>query len=85
MESQMNEESVSEQGSVVGVATEVGKRTKAPPSTGTGNMEASPMYSFNLSFEELSGAGLEEPARPGNPSWMVEKLDFTKLFVCVLY
>uniref|UniRef100_A0A3P9M8U1 Kinase D-interacting substrate 220b n=1 Tax=Oryzias latipes TaxID=8090 RepID=A0A3P9M8U1_ORYLA len=70
MESQMNEESVSEQGSVVGVATEVGKRTKAPPSTGTGNMEASPMYSFNLSFEELSGAGLEEPARPGNPSWM---------------
>lgn len=72
IESQLlQEEAASEQGSVVGGHAEAGRRMAAPPHTGPANMDASPMYSFNLSFEELSTVGLEEPARPGNAQWMV--------------
>ncbi|KAM8831907.1 kinase D-interacting substrate of 220 kDa B isoform 2-T2 [Spinachia spinachia] len=63
----LHEEAASEQGSVVGGPAEAGRRGPAPPHAGT---DASPMYSFNLSFEELSTVGLDEAPRPGNPPWM---------------
>uniref|UniRef100_A0A3B5MRJ7 Kinase D-interacting substrate 220b n=1 Tax=Xiphophorus couchianus TaxID=32473 RepID=A0A3B5MRJ7_9TELE len=66
----LHEETASEQGSVVGVPTEVGRRVMAPPLAEAANADASPMYSFNLSFEELSGVGLDEAPRPGNMPWM---------------
>ncbi|KAI3364689.1 hypothetical protein L3Q82_011460 [Scortum barcoo] len=66
----MQEETASEQGSVVGGLTEAGRRAVAPPHAGAANADASPMYSFNLSFEELSTVGLDEAARHGNMQWM---------------
>ncbi|XP_065819624.1 kinase D-interacting substrate of 220 kDa B isoform X3 [Labrus bergylta] len=66
----LQEEAASEQGSVVGRHTEAGRRAVAPPHAGAANTDASPMYSFNLSFEELSNVGLDEPARHGNMPWM---------------
>ncbi|XP_023680586.1 kinase D-interacting substrate of 220 kDa B isoform X2 [Paramormyrops kingsleyae] len=36
---------------------------------GAATQETSPMYSFNLSFEELSTVGLEEPQRINNTQW----------------
>ena len=48
------------------------RRQVAPPHAGTANLAAnSPMYSFNLSFEELSNVGLDEPPRHSNNTWMV--------------
>lgn len=67
----LHEEAASEQGSVVEGHTEAGRRAVAPPHAGATNTDASPMYSFNLSFEELSTVGLDEPARHGNVPWMV--------------
>lgn len=67
----LHEEAASEQGSIVGGLTEVGRRVVAPPHAGTDNSDAPPMYSFNLSFEELSTLGLDEPPRHGNIQWMV--------------
>uniref|UniRef100_A0A3P8TL24 Kinase D-interacting substrate 220b n=1 Tax=Amphiprion percula TaxID=161767 RepID=A0A3P8TL24_AMPPE len=66
----LHEEVASEQGSVVGGHTEAGRRAVAPPHAGAANTDASPMYSFNLSFEELSNVGLEEAPRHGNMQWM---------------
>ncbi|XP_037541917.1 kinase D-interacting substrate of 220 kDa B isoform X2 [Nematolebias whitei] len=66
----LHEETASEQGSVVGGHMEPGRRVMAPPLAGAANTDASPMYSFNLSFEELSGVGLDEPQRHGNGPWM---------------
>uniref|UniRef100_A0A3B4YL22 Kinase D-interacting substrate 220b n=1 Tax=Seriola lalandi dorsalis TaxID=1841481 RepID=A0A3B4YL22_SERLL len=66
----LHEEAASEQGSVVGGHSEVGRRAAAPPHAGAANTDASPMYSFNLSFEELSTVGLDEPTRHGNMQWM---------------
>ncbi|XP_070842866.1 kinase D-interacting substrate of 220 kDa B isoform X5 [Chaetodon trifascialis] len=66
----LHEETASEQGSVVGGHAEVGRRAVAPPHAGADNTDASPMYSFNLSFEELSTVGLDDPARHGNAQWM---------------
>uniref|UniRef100_A0AAQ5ZFK0 KAP NTPase domain-containing protein n=1 Tax=Amphiprion ocellaris TaxID=80972 RepID=A0AAQ5ZFK0_AMPOC len=66
----LHEEVASEQGSVVGGHTEAGRRAVAPPHAGAANPDASPMYSFNLSFEELSNVGLEEAPRHGNMQWM---------------
>ncbi|KAM6915339.1 kinase D-interacting substrate of 220 kDa B-like isoform 3-T3 [Xenentodon cancila] len=67
----LNEEAASEQGSVVGGHTEAGRRTVAPPHAGATQTDASPMYSFNLSFEELSGVGLDEaPRHHGQAPWM---------------
>ncbi|XP_051816543.1 kinase D-interacting substrate of 220 kDa B isoform X5 [Acanthochromis polyacanthus] len=66
----LHEEVASEQGSVVGGQTEAGRRATAPPHAGAANTDASPMYSFNLSFEELSNVGLEEAPRHGNMQWM---------------
>ncbi|XP_037605824.1 LOW QUALITY PROTEIN: kinase D-interacting substrate of 220 kDa B [Sebastes umbrosus] len=66
----LHEETASEQGSVVGSHIEVGRRATAPPHAGAANADASPMYSFNLSFEELSTVGLDEAQRHGNMQWM---------------
>lgn len=63
----LQEEAASEQGSVLAGHSEGGRRAMAPPHAGAASGE---MYSFNLSFEELSTAGLEEP-RHGNAVWMV--------------
>ncbi|KAF7650474.1 hypothetical protein LDENG_00125780 [Lucifuga dentata] len=72
LESQvLQEDASSEQGSVaVGHHGEAGRRAVAPPHTGSAHTDASPMYSFNLSFEELSAMGLDEPGRNGNMQWM---------------
>uniref|UniRef100_A0A672ZKE3 Kinase D-interacting substrate of 220 kDa B n=1 Tax=Sphaeramia orbicularis TaxID=375764 RepID=A0A672ZKE3_9TELE len=66
----LHEEAASEQGSVVGGPTETTRRAVAPPHAGAANTAASPMYSFNLSFEELSTVGLDEAPRHGNLQWM---------------
>nr|XP_046228914.1 kinase D-interacting substrate of 220 kDa B isoform X2 [Scatophagus argus] len=66
----LHEEAASEQGSIVGGHSEAGRRAVAPPRAGVANPDASPMYSFNLSFEELSNVGLDDPARHGNMQWM---------------
>ncbi|CAB1340430.1 unnamed protein product [Coregonus sp. 'balchen'] len=47
------------------------RRQVAPPHAGAASLDAnSPMYSFNLSFEELSNVGLDEPPRHSNNTWM---------------
>lgn len=69
----LHEEAASEQGSVVSGHVEAGRRAVAPPHAGAHNSDASPMYSFNLSFEELSTVGLDEAARQGNMQWMVKR------------
>uniref|UniRef100_A0A672IWG8 Kinase D-interacting substrate 220b n=1 Tax=Salarias fasciatus TaxID=181472 RepID=A0A672IWG8_SALFA len=66
----LHEEAASEQGSVVGVASEMGRRAVAPPLAGAANPDTSPMYNFNLSFEELSTVGLDDAARQGGAQWM---------------
>ncbi|XP_044024072.1 kinase D-interacting substrate of 220 kDa B isoform X7 [Siniperca chuatsi] len=66
----LHEDAASEQGSVVGGHVEAGRRAAAPPHAGAANTDASPMYSFNLSFEELSTVGLDESTRHGNMQWM---------------
>ncbi|XP_047430313.1 kinase D-interacting substrate of 220 kDa B [Mugil cephalus] len=65
----LHEEAASEQGSIVGGHMEAGRRVVAPPHAGAANTDASPMYSFNLSFEELSTVGLDEGPRHGNTAW----------------
>ncbi|XP_041831355.1 kinase D-interacting substrate of 220 kDa B isoform X2 [Melanotaenia boesemani] len=64
----LHEEAASEQGSVIGGHAEAPRRAAAPPHAGAANPDA--MYSFNLSFEELSGVGLDEAPRHGNMPWM---------------
>ncbi|XP_078029702.1 kinase D-interacting substrate of 220 kDa B isoform X6 [Epinephelus lanceolatus] len=66
----LHEEAASEQGSLVGGHTETGRRAVALPHAGAANADGSPMYSFNLSFEELSTVGLDEAQRHGNMQWM---------------
>ncbi|XP_036941658.1 kinase D-interacting substrate of 220 kDa B isoform X1 [Acanthopagrus latus] len=66
----LQDEVASEQGSVVGGPTEAGRRAVALPHAGAANADGSPMYSFNLSFEELSTIGLDDPARHGHMQWM---------------
>ncbi|XP_028997644.1 kinase D-interacting substrate of 220 kDa B isoform X3 [Betta splendens] len=66
----LHEEAASEQGSIIGGNVEPGRRAAAPPRAGGANTDASPMYSFNLSFEELSTVGLDDPARQANAPWM---------------
>ncbi|XP_063352386.1 kinase D-interacting substrate of 220 kDa B isoform X4 [Pelmatolapia mariae] len=66
----LHEETASEQGSVIGGHIEPVRRAMAPPHAGAPNTDASPMYSFNLSFEELSTVGLDDPQRHGNMPWM---------------
>ncbi|XP_031437039.1 kinase D-interacting substrate of 220 kDa B isoform X3 [Clupea harengus] len=63
----LQEEACSEQGSAVG-HPDPARRAPAPPLAGAapGHQD---IYSFNLSFEELSNVGLEEPPRLANPPW----------------
>ncbi|XP_020310884.1 kinase D-interacting substrate of 220 kDa B isoform X5 [Oncorhynchus kisutch] len=66
----LHEEAPSEMGSSVMGHGEP-RRQVAPPQVGAANLDAnSPMYSFNLSFEELSNVGLDEPPRNSNNTWM---------------
>ncbi|XP_024233512.1 kinase D-interacting substrate of 220 kDa B isoform X4 [Oncorhynchus tshawytscha] len=66
----LHEEAPSEMGSSVTGHGEP-RRQVAPPQAGAANLDAnSPMYSFNLSFEELSNVGLDEPPRNSNNTWM---------------
>ncbi|XP_028858461.1 kinase D-interacting substrate of 220 kDa B isoform X3 [Denticeps clupeoides] len=65
----LHEEAPSEQGSTVGSHVDPARRSSAAPHAGAGNSDTSPMYSFNLSFEELSNVGLDEPPRHSNPPW----------------
>ncbi|KAJ8274986.1 hypothetical protein COCON_G00096110 [Conger conger] len=63
----MHEGAGSEQGSSVAGHMDPARRSGPPHHE---NPDASPMYSFNLSFEELSNVGLEEPPRlSANPPW----------------
>ncbi|CAL8312829.1 unnamed protein product, partial [Boreogadus saida] len=66
MESQvLQDDAASEQGNMAA------PRAAAPPHVGVANADgSSPMYNFNLSFEELSNLGLEEPPRTSNLQWM---------------
>ncbi|KAK3563407.1 hypothetical protein QTP86_026229, partial [Hemibagrus guttatus] len=68
VESQLLQEEcvrVSEQGSSSFVQPE------PPPVCTAAAPQSNLQYSLNLSFEELSTAGLEEPARPPSSHWMV--------------
>lgn len=68
VESQLLQEEcvrVSEQGSSALVQPEL------PPVCTATAPQSNLQYSLNLSFEELSTAGLEEPARPAINHWMV--------------
>lgn len=80
MESQiLHEEAPSEQGSST---VEPCRHTGASVHGGAGNTDTSPVYNFNLSFEELSNVGLDEPPRHANPTWPVSVSSqvFTILF-----
>uniref|UniRef100_A0A8C2Q0X0 Kinase D-interacting substrate 220b n=1 Tax=Cyprinus carpio TaxID=7962 RepID=A0A8C2Q0X0_CYPCA len=71
VESQIvHEEAPSEQGSSTVGHVESCRHTGASVHGGVGNTDTSPMYNFNLSFEELSNVGLDEPPRHSNPLWM---------------
>ncbi|XP_051730049.1 kinase D-interacting substrate of 220 kDa B isoform X4 [Ctenopharyngodon idella] len=63
----LHEEAPSEQGSST---VEPCRHTGASVHGATGNTDTSPVYNFNLSFEELSNVGLDEPPRHANPTWM---------------
>lgn len=64
----LQEDACSEQGSVMGHPDPAVRRATAPPHAGAGHHD---MYSFNLSFEELSNVGLDEPPRQPIPPWTV--------------
>ncbi|XP_030626719.1 kinase D-interacting substrate of 220 kDa B-like [Chanos chanos] len=66
----LHEEAPSEQGSCVAPHGEPGRRPGPGQHGGVGHSDTSPMYSFNLSFEELTNVGLDEPTRHANPPWM---------------
>uniref|UniRef100_A0A8B9GQN9 KAP NTPase domain-containing protein n=1 Tax=Astyanax mexicanus TaxID=7994 RepID=A0A8B9GQN9_ASTMX len=67
----LHEEAPSEQGSSMVGHGEPVRHRGASGHGAPGNTETSPMYSFNLSFEELSNVGLDEQPRHANPPWMV--------------
>ncbi|XP_073712184.1 kinase D-interacting substrate of 220 kDa B isoform X2 [Misgurnus anguillicaudatus] len=61
----LHEEAPSEQGSI-----EPSRHAGSSALRGAGNTDTSPMYNFNLSFEELSNVGIDEPPRHAAPAWM---------------
>ncbi|XP_065111961.2 kinase D-interacting substrate of 220 kDa B isoform X2 [Paramisgurnus dabryanus] len=61
----LHEEAPSEQGSI-----EPSRHAGSSALRGVGNTDTSPMYNFNLSFEELSNVGIDEPPRHVAPAWM---------------
>lgn len=78
LESQvLHEEAPSEQGSSVVGNGETSRNRGTSGHGGPANTDTSPMYNFNLSFEELSNVGLDELQRNPNPPWMVSSfVDF---------
>ncbi|MFT7802843.1 kinase D-interacting substrate of 220 kDa-like [Arapaima gigas] len=67
----LHEGAPSEQGgSMVGHA-EMARRTGGVSHESAINPDTSPMYNFNLSFEELSTVGLDEPQRHSNTHWAI--------------
>lgn len=75
LESQvMHEEAPSEQGSSMVGHGETSRNRGTSGHGGPANTDTSPMYNFNLSFEELSNVGLDELQRNPNPPWMVSLL-----------
>uniref|UniRef100_A0A3B4CZW7 Uncharacterized protein n=1 Tax=Pygocentrus nattereri TaxID=42514 RepID=A0A3B4CZW7_PYGNA len=66
----LHEEAPSEQGSSMVGHGEPVRHRGASGHGGPGNTDTSPMYNFNLSFEELSNVGLDEQPRHANPPWM---------------
>ncbi|XP_017311813.1 kinase D-interacting substrate of 220 kDa B isoform X1 [Ictalurus punctatus] len=71
LESQvMHEEAPSEQGSSMVGHGETSRNRGTSGHGGPANTDTSPMYNFNLSFEELSNVGLDELQRNPNPPWM---------------
>nr|Q7T163.3 RecName: Full=Kinase D-interacting substrate of 220 kDa B; AltName: Full=Ankyrin repeat-rich membrane-spanning protein B [Danio rerio]CAE17588.1 SI:dZ119J18.2 (novel protein similar to rat kinase D-interacting substance of 220 kDa (KIDINS220)) [Danio rerio] len=66
----LHEEAPSEQGSITVGHVEPCRHAGAAAQGVAGNTDTSPMYNFNLSFEELSNVGLEEPPRHVNATWM---------------
>lgn len=72
LESQvLHEEAPSEQGSSMAGHGESCRNRVTSGHGGPANTETSPMYNFNLSFEELSNVGLDELQRNPNPPWLV--------------
>lgn len=72
LESQvLHEEAPSEQGSSMVGHGETTRTRSIPGHGGPANNDNSPMYNFNLSFEELSNVGLDEIQKNPNPPWMV--------------
>uniref|UniRef100_A0AAY4AL90 KAP NTPase domain-containing protein n=1 Tax=Denticeps clupeoides TaxID=299321 RepID=A0AAY4AL90_9TELE len=67
--------------SVGGVQTDTHRRSGAQQD-GTLNPEGGIRYSLNLSFEELSNVGLDEPQRHSNPHWQASNRVCTPNF-CV--
>lgn len=75
LESQvLHEEAPSEQGSSMVGQRETTRNCGTSGHGGHANTDTSPMYNFNLSFEELSNVGLDENQRNPNPPWMVSLL-----------
>ncbi|KAM9435198.1 kinase D-interacting substrate of 220 kDa B isoform 2-T3 [Clarias gariepinus] len=71
LESQvLHEEAPSEQGSSMVGHGETTRTRSIPGHGGPANNDNSPMYNFNLSFEELSNVGLDEIQKNPNPPWM---------------
>ncbi|XP_072540584.1 kinase D-interacting substrate of 220 kDa B isoform X4 [Salminus brasiliensis] len=66
----LHEEAPSEQGSSMVGHVEPVRHRGASGHGAPANTETSPMYNFNLSFEELSNVGLDEQPRHTNPPWM---------------
>ncbi|KAJ8270986.1 hypothetical protein GJAV_G00121490 [Gymnothorax javanicus] len=62
----LHEGAGSEQGSNIGGHPEQSARRSGVPNP---ESDTSPMYNFNLSFEELSNVGLDEPTRHSQPPW----------------
>lgn len=67
----LHEEAPSEQGSSVVAHGDNNRIRGSLGQGGPANNDTSPMYNFNLSFEELSNVGLDELQRNPNPSWIV--------------
>ncbi|XP_012678836.2 kinase D-interacting substrate of 220 kDa B isoform X3 [Clupea harengus] len=59
----------SELGSIVGGPVEPSRRPGGPPDAAALPSEEAMRYSLNLSFEELSNVGLEEPPRHSSSHW----------------
>lgn len=77
----LHEEAPSEQGSSMVGQVETSRHAGAPANGGVVNTDTSPMYNFNISFEDLSNVGLDEPPRYPNPPWMVRIIFQASFFV----